>query len=197
MRNSRLAQREQHDIPPHRPHLDGALRAWPRLRGLVAMDRTDTSLIAIRKILRSTELYGRELARAAGLTAVQIRVLQIVAEQGHTTAKDISTRMGVSQATMSSLIERLSKKHMVAREPSQLDRRVVNIVLTEAGRHAVDTAPDPLQQRYVSKFEALDDWEQMMIVSVLERVATMLSDEQMDVAPVLDFGDFSDKDPAT
>ena len=48
----------------------------------VPMDRTDESLIALRRILRATEIYGRDLARDAGLTAVQLRVLQIVAEKG-------------------------------------------------------------------------------------------------------------------
>lgn len=161
------------------------------------MDRTDTSLIALRRILRSTDLYGRELAKAAGLTPVQIRVLQILEEKGGTTAKEICTRMGVSQATMSSLIERLAKKKMVERQPSTTDRRAINIVITEAGLQAVADAPDPLQQRYVARFEALDDWEQAMIVAVLERVASMLGDSGTHVAPVLDSGDFSVKDGST
>ncbi|MDW4498744.1 MarR family transcriptional regulator [Sulfitobacter sp. D35] len=157
------------------------------------MDRTDHSLIALRRILRSTELYGRELAKAAGLTAVQIRALQIVAESGHATAKEISTRMGVSQATMSSLVDRLEKKKLVTREPSSTDRRVTNIVITEAGLTAVDTAPDPLQQRYVKKFEALESWEQSMVVAVLERVASMLDSSEFDASPVLDLGDFREE----
>ncbi|MBD3678588.1 MAG: winged helix-turn-helix transcriptional regulator [Rhodobacteraceae bacterium] len=161
------------------------------------MDRTDQSLIAIRRILRATELYGRELAKAAGLTAVQIRVLQIVAETGTATSKDISKRMGVSQPTMTSLIDRLGAKGMVERHPSPTDRRKTDIVLTEAGKHAVDTAPDPLQQRYVKQFESLPDWEQSMIVAVLERVAGMLDADSLQVAPVLDTGDFSNHDPQT
>ena len=153
------------------------------------MDRTDQSLIAIRRILRSTELYGRELARAAGLTAVQIRVLQIVAEKGHATPKDIASRMGVSQPTMSSLLDRLEKKELVERHPSKVDRRQVDIVISEHGLDAVARAPDPLQQRYVKQFEAMDDWEQAMFVSVLERVAGMLDASGIDASPVLDIGD--------
>ncbi|MFA5581083.1 MAG: MarR family transcriptional regulator, partial [Paracoccaceae bacterium] len=67
------------------------------------MNRTDDSLIALRRILRATELYGRDLARAAGLTAVQFRVLQIVAERGQCTPTEISQQMGVSQATITAL----------------------------------------------------------------------------------------------
>ncbi len=154
------------------------------------MDRTDQSLIAIRRILRATELYGRELARAAGLTAVQIRVLQILGERGHATPKDISRRMGVSQATMTALIDRLAGKGMVERQRSAADGRQTNVLLTETGAKAVADAPDPLQQRYVKQFEAMADWEQAMVVAALERVAAMLDASGIDASPVLDVGEF-------
>ena len=159
------------------------------------MDRTDQSLIAIRRILRSTELYGRQLAKAAGLTAAQIRVLQIIAEEGHATPKDIAKRMGVSQPTMSSLIDRLASKKLVERHPSKIDRRQTDVVITNAGIGAVEQAGDALQQRYVKQFEAMEDWEQALFVSVLERVASMLDGGGIDASPVLDIGDLGDGHP--
>ncbi|MBV0910870.1 MarR family winged helix-turn-helix transcriptional regulator [Anianabacter salinae] len=153
------------------------------------MDRTDTSLIAIRRILRATELYGRELARAAGLTAAQIRVLQVIAETGISNPTAIATRMGVSQATITALIDRLQAKGLVQRERSLRDRRQTDLTLTPEGRAAIDRAPDALQQRYVKQFEALEDWEQSMIVAALERVAAMLGADQIDASPVLDHGE--------
>ncbi|MFN0263159.1 MarR family winged helix-turn-helix transcriptional regulator [Tepidamorphus sp. 3E244] len=153
------------------------------------LDRTDQSLVAIRRILRSTELYGREIAKRAGVTPVQIRVLQIVAENGSATPKEISKRMGVSQPTMTSLIDRLASKSLVERHQSEVDRRQTDIVLTDDGQAAVDQAPDALQQRYVQQFESLDDWEQAMIVATLERVASMLDATSIDASPVLDIGE--------
>lgn len=158
------------------------------------MKRSDISLIALRRILRATELYGRALARAAGLTPVQIRVLQIVAETGASTPKAISARMGVSQATMTTLIDRLVAKGLVDRQRSEADRRQMNIFITGAGREAIARAPDPLHDRYVAGFEALPDWEQAMIVAVLERVAALLDAGHLDVAPVLDLGDIGHGD---
>ena len=64
-------------------------------------DRTDESLIALRRILRATELYSRDLAQEAGLTPAQLRVLQIAASKGGSaTPKELATQMGVSQATV-------------------------------------------------------------------------------------------------
>ena len=38
------------------------------------------------------------------------------------------------------------------------------------GLIALEQTPDPLQQRFVRKFEALQDWEQALIIAALERV---------------------------
>lgn len=153
------------------------------------MDRTDDSLVAIRRILRATELFGRRLARDAGLTAVQLRVLQIVDETGHATPTEIATRMGVSQATISALIKKLEAFGMLKRTQSQTDRRQTNLTITEQGIEKLRGAPDALQQRYVRAFEKLEDWEQAMILASLERVAGMLDAEEIDASPVLSTGD--------
>jgi DNA-binding MarR family transcriptional regulator len=97
--------------------------------------------------------------------------------------------MGVSQATISTLLDRLAAKAMIERQRSDIDRRKTNIVLTETGRKAVEGAPDPLQQKYVKEFEALADWEQAMIVAALERVAAMLNASAIDASPLLDMGE--------
>ncbi|MBL6428150.1 MAG: MarR family transcriptional regulator [Maritimibacter sp.] len=153
------------------------------------MDRTDISLIALRRILRATELYGKELANAAKLTAAQFRALQIVGEIGHATPSDIATRMGVSQATITALVDKLVARGLVTRERSERDRRQTNVTITAEGQGTVDEAPDALQQRYVRKFEALEDWEQAQIIASLERVAAMLDAEDIDASPVLTTGD--------
>lgn len=153
------------------------------------MDRVDLSLIALRKVLRATELFNRELAQSVGLTAAQFRVLQIVAEHDHCTATEISLRMHISQATVTSLVDKLVDKKMVVRQRSQRDRRQTDIFATDKGRAAIDQAPDPLQQRFVRKFEALQDWEQALLIAALERVAAMLDAGTIDASPVLDAGE--------
>ncbi|MCZ7676538.1 MAG: MarR family transcriptional regulator [Roseovarius sp.] len=153
------------------------------------MERIDVCLIALRRILRATDTYARELAQSAGLTAVQFRALQLIAETGHTTATGIAQRMLVSQATVTALVDKLVRKGLVMREKSHTDRRQTNIILTDLGRATIDNAPDPLQQQFVKRFEALEDWEQSMLVAALERVAMMLNAADLDAAPLLDSRD--------
>ncbi|GGG87087.1 hypothetical protein GCM10011415_41990 [Salipiger pallidus] len=153
------------------------------------MDRTDESLIALRRILRATELYERDLATAAGVTPAKLRVMQIVQMKGGTTTpKALATQMGVSQATITGLVDKLGRDGLAERVQSQTDRRQVNVTLTSRGQTVLDSAPDALQQRFVREFERLENWEQAQLLSSLERVAAMLDARDLDASPVLTGG---------
>ena len=160
-------------------------------------DRTDASLIALRRILRATELYSRDLAHSAQLSPSQLRVLQIVAgkPEAYATPKELALQMGLSQATMTSLVDKLETRSLVTRQRSETDKRQTNVVLTEAGRATVDNAPDALQQKYVRAFEALPDWQQAQLVASLEQVAAMLDAEDLDASPVLTMGEIKGLGP--
>ena len=111
------------------------------------------------------------------------------ARGGSTTPKALATQMGVSQATVTALVDKVVTRGMAVRERSDQDRRQTNVVITEAGRGALQEAPDALQQRYVRAFEKLADWEQSQILASLERIAAMLDAEGIDASPVLTTGE--------
>ncbi|TKT69475.1 MarR family transcriptional regulator [Aquamicrobium sp. LC103] len=150
--------------------------------------RSTTSLIALRRILRATELNARALSRATGLTTAQLIVLEIVAAAGRISPKEISGKVGVGQATATSLVDKLVARGLVARTRSERDKRVVLVSPTAAGHTLLEAAPDPLQKTFASQFEALPDWQQAMIVATLEQVGAMLNAGSLDAAPLLDVG---------
>jgi len=97
--------------------------------------------------------------------------------------------MGVSQATITALVDKLVSRGQVQRKPSETDRRQTNVTITQDGHQTLVNAPDALQQKYVREFEAMDSWEQAMLVAALERVASMLDAQSIDAAPVLTTGE--------
>ena len=156
--------------------------------------RTEESLIAIRKILRATELFERRLAQSVGLTPAKFRVLQILASKDDERAspKGLATQMGVSQATVTVLVDKLVAASFVTRMRSVADRRQMHVLLTKSGREAIKDSPDALQQRFVKKFQNMQDWEQAQIVASLERVTAMLDATDIDASPVLSLGALSE-----
>jgi len=137
--------------------------------------RAHSSLVALRRILRATEENSRLLAKATGLTAPQLMVMQIVEDAGEATPKIIARSAGIAPATATALIEKLVRRGLVRRRQGMTDRRQYWVSLTPEGAAEMHAAPDPLHQEFTEKFERLPDWEQAMIVAALERVAGLIS----------------------
>lgn len=152
-------------------------------------NRSNTALVALRRILRVTELNSRELARTSDLTASQLLVLQHLAENGASLPSAIAKSIDLKQATVTVLVNKLQDAGLVTRRRDIEDRRRVWVELTDAGQTARTKSPDLLQNRFARRLEALEDWEQAMIIATLERVASLLDAEEIEAAPVLDLGD--------
>ena len=153
-----------------------------------AVSQEEQVLINIRQIIRATDLYSRQLSKKVGLTAPQLLILQAIRDLGAVSISKLSTEVSLSQATVTTIIDRLESRDLVARHRSTIDKRVVHATLTEEGEAMVIQAPIPLQDVFSKRFDALEDWEKSMIVSALQRVATMMNAEDIDASPVLHVG---------
>ncbi|MEO9901904.1 MarR family transcriptional regulator [Nisaea sp.] len=147
------------------------------------------ALVVLRRILRATENRARALSRVSGITASQLLLLQTLADEVECTAGTIASRLGITQATTTSLVHKLEAKGLVVKQRGHADRRQVWLSLSDSGRNTLEKAPDDLQEVFRQRFDKLEDWEQMMLVASLERIATMLDAEEIDAAPVLDIGE--------
>ncbi|MGI3027158.1 MarR family transcriptional regulator, partial [Vibrio cholerae] len=49
-------------------------------------------------------------------------------------------------------------------------------------------APQPLQEDFVERFCQLEDWEQSLLLSSVQRLSAMMNAENIDVAPMLEIG---------
>lgn len=145
-------------------------------------------LVTLRQIIRATDLHSRKLMKACGLTIPQVVVLRAIHELGKVTVRSISKQVSLSQATVTTILNRLEQRHLVQRVRSERDRRVVHVVLTAEGERTLANAPTLLHESFISRFEHLDDWEQTLILSSLQRVARMMEAEGLDAAPLLDIG---------
>ena len=145
-------------------------------------------LISLRQIIRATDIYSRQLSKQVGLTAPQLLILQAIQNLGAVSISKLSNEVSLSQATVTTILDRLEARGLVARHRSTQDKRVVHATLTELGIHMLEQAPTPLQDLFSQRFAGLESWEQSMIVAALQRVATMMNAEEIDASPLLHVG---------
>jgi DNA-binding MarR family transcriptional regulator len=149
-------------------------------------DRSHEVLIALRRIIRATDLQSKQLFKTAGLTIPQVVVLQSIRDTGEVTTGQISEWVNLSQSTVTSILDRLESRGLVERYRSVADRRVVHLRLTKHGQSVLRKAPSLLHERFVAAFTALNPARQSQIIDVLEEIAGMMGAEDLDAAPLLD-----------
>ena len=152
------------------------------------MERINEVLVALRRIIRATDLHSKYLAKNTGLTAPQMLLLQTLRNKGEDTVGGLAKEMSLSQATVTTILDRLEKKALVNRERSTTDRRKVMVYLSDSAVDILKDAPLPLQEQFTRQFSDLQDWEQLTIIASLSRIAQMMDAQHIDAAPVLDVG---------
>lgn len=148
----------------------------------------DEVLVALRQVMRATDLYSKQLSKHSGLTAPQLMVMRGIRELGEVTIGAVAQRVSLSQATVTTIMDRLEKRGFITRVRSNNDKRKVHAYLTDTGKALLAEAPTPLQESFIKRFQALEMWEQHMLVASLQRVATMMNAEAIDAAPLLHSG---------
>ena len=107
-------------------------------------------------ILASRAMVGiavRSLAGAAyEVTLPQYRTLVVLSYGGSSRLADLAATLGVSPSTATRMCDRLVRKGLISRSRDELDRREVNLSVTEAGRQVVE---DVIERRRVEVREML------------------------------------------
>ena len=154
-----------------------------------AMTDYDDILISIRRIMRAIDLQSKRLVKQSGLTAPQLVVMQALRKEGKASPSLVAKDVALSQATITSILDRLEKARLVRRERSETDKRIVYACLTEEGQRRLEEAPELLQAGFLRQYRRLEDWERAMLESALKRIAAMMDAEDLDASPILDIGD--------
>lgn len=150
-----------------------------------ALDIESQIVASIRRIIRAIDLHSRHLAEEFGLTGPQLSVLQAVARHPESTPGAIAREVRLSPATLTGILSRLERQELLRREPGEADRRTVRLALTAGGHRTLEQAPSLLQDRFREELARLEGWERSMILSVLDRIATMMDAESLEAAPHL------------
>ena len=169
---------------------------WLRAMG-VGMNSEIASLTlrALRRVLRATEIGSRQLASTTGLTPSQLLVLREIDIRGSAMPSAVAQTLQFSQATITAIVDRLVALGFVQRQRGERDKRQIHLTLLPDGSKALAGAPDPLQMRFIDRFDALPAWEQAMILAAAEKLAVLMDADTIDAAPLLDGGRIDRSEP--
>jgi DNA-binding MarR family transcriptional regulator len=148
-------------------------------------------LISIRQIIRAVDMHSRYLAKNYGLTGPQLLIMNEIARRREASVGVLARGVSLSNATVTSVLDRLEKVGYVRRNRSERDKRKVLVTLTPKGAEKMRNKPSSLQDSFISEFEKLAEWEQTLILSSIQRVALMMKAEKIKAKPLLTSGPLS------
>jgi DNA-binding MarR family transcriptional regulator len=137
------------------------------------LEKHEELLVALRQIIRTFDLYSRQLTKNYGLTSPQLILMHSIRHSDNKTIRELASQTNMSQATATSILDRLENRGFVVRVRDQKDKRKVHAMLTDRGVSVLTEAPQLIPQDFINNFQSLESWEQNLILSSLKRVAAM------------------------
>ena len=111
-------------------------------------DSTDAVVSTLRQIIRAVDIQSKHLTKKFGLTGPQLLVLKEIRKSPDSQISEISRNVSLSQATVTSILDRLEQQGFAERRRSQTDKRKVHILLTEKSEELLKLNPSLLQEKF-------------------------------------------------
>lgn len=79
------------------------------------MNNYEQVLVALRRVIRATDLHSKRLSKHAGLTGPQLLIMRTIRDLGEVTIGTIAENVSLSQATVTTILDRLELRKLVYR----------------------------------------------------------------------------------
>jgi DNA-binding MarR family transcriptional regulator len=111
-------------------------------------------------------------------TPPQVHSLLWLGVEGSLTMGEIAGRLGVTEKTVTGLIDRLRHRRFVVRTRDTGDRRVIRVHLTKKGKEVYQQFEGLLRQRISRLMSALDSSERRTLIRIFQKIANFLTTKE-------------------
>lgn len=113
----------------------------------------------------------------------QKRILIILREAGSMTQRELTERLGIQPGSVSEVIGKLEHAGLIVRTPSSVDRRTVDLQLSEAGMVQAEIAAEQRRLRHQEMFSCLSEEEKETLVALAEKLNADWNRRYQDMIP--------------
>ena len=127
-----------------------------------------TAMLKDRIIERHMEPYG--------ITAAQFKVLIIMAQFDVDTPAELCRHLSLDSGSMTRMLDRLEHKNLLTRQRSEVDRRQVRLVLTQAGQVLANELPTIGADAMNQLAQAISPQELQSLEDILKKILLAAGD---------------------
>lgn len=146
-----------------------------------SLEEAEEVLALVKKVTRLMRKYSDASARGTGLTGPQFAVLETLFGTQGLTQKELAIRLGLAHSTVSAIVVRLEKRHLVARLPYPKDKRVTRISLTKDAHRSLSRRAEILPEKVLAKaLSRATMGQRRQILGGLQSLNRLLEVQEMD-----------------
>ena len=144
-----------------------------------------TKFESISKIIDLSRNFNKSLkhkfhhyVQDSGFTLPQLSVISILEKHREQKVSELSFKMGLSNSTVSGILDRLEQKDIIKRERTKNDRRVVKISLTGESQDFCNDFRKKKEEYLTQLLKKLSEQEIRDIIKGLEILNRALAEEE-------------------
>ncbi|MDK9710637.1 MarR family winged helix-turn-helix transcriptional regulator [Acidaminobacter sp.] len=128
-----------------------------------------------KKINDCTNTLLNQEAVRHGLTAMQLRLLMELYNDGAMTIGEVAAQLGQAGTNVSTMCKKLETRGLVNRQRSEADERVVMVVLTAIGEEKMKDINKVFDKKINRMMEVVDETELKAMLTGLKKFSDLLS----------------------
>lgn len=152
--------------------------------------------VEIRKLIRAIERNSSRLSDKHGITVPQLVVMREIYAKEYIDAEELRESLNLDAKTINEILDRLYRIGLVVRYEGREERDKFFVTLTDKGRDVLVQNPTLIQDTLASELDAIEDWQQNMLLSSFQRINSLLEIENLDASPILTPGAVTEPEPA-
>ncbi len=119
---------------------------------------------------------GERLLASKGfdINFTQFRVMRALSQAQHMSATELARSVEHDGGALTRLIDRLQEKGYVGRRPNTIDRRGIEVFMTDAGKSVWESMQGCVHEVNAEVLAALDDTEQKQLFDMMHRIRDRL-----------------------
>ena len=133
----------------------------------------DAISLESRRSQNRTDAYDEAVSEAVGINRTDLRCLDILEQEGETTAGRLSELMGLTTGAITTVIDRLERVGYVRRVRDETDRRRVRVVVGESAMETLWPYYEPVGRMAEELFERFTDEQLEVVLDFLQTGAEL------------------------
>jgi Transcriptional regulators len=129
-----------------------------------------TNFFALFPVVQKKLMKPENLGHDCDLSPSHFQIILILNEFGMLPVSEIGKKLMISPPNMTPLIDKLIKEELVKRIPSEADRRVINIELTDNGQNFLEQQQKKMRGFIKERFSSLPDEDLIQLATALENI---------------------------